>query len=56
MKSVRANWGPEASIAPEPFRAEDAKMKRMLLTLAVVGLAVGAAQADWGGFVPPAPQ
>ena len=39
------------------FRAEDANMKRMLLALAVVGLAgVGSVQADWGGFGPPAPQ
>ena len=32
-------------------------MKRMLLALAVVGLAgVGSTRADWGGFGPPAPQ
>lgn len=32
-------------------------MKRMLLTLAVLGLGgVSSSRADWGGYVPPAPQ
>ena len=31
-------------------------MKRMLFAMAVMSLAVGSAQADWGGFGPPAPQ
>jgi hypothetical protein len=31
-------------------------MKRMLWAMAVVGLAAAGAQADWGGFGPPAPQ
>lgn len=32
-------------------------MKRMLMAVAVVGLAAaGSARADWGGFGPPAPQ
>jgi hypothetical protein len=33
---------------------EDAKMKRMLLAVAMTGLAIGAARADWGGFGAPA--
>lgn len=31
-------------------------MKRMLLTLAVLGLSGFSSRADWGGFQPPAPQ
>jgi hypothetical protein len=33
--------------------AEDTHMKRMLLAVAALGLAAGAARADWGGNTPP---
>jgi hypothetical protein len=33
--------------------AEETDMKRMLLTVAALGLAAGAARADWGGNTPP---